>query len=69
MRRQLTNTIQGVSFPTMHGAWSTWAPPSERSSLISVHMSGSSFGTCVTLPLAGVIADELGWEAVFYVTG
>jgi len=32
-------------------------------------MSGSSFGTCVTLPLAGLIAEELGWEAVFYITG
>ena len=53
----------------MNGAWSKWAPPLERSLLISIHISGSSFGTCITLPLAGLIADELGWEAVFYFTG
>ncbi|XP_078491658.1 sialin-like [Ciona intestinalis] len=67
--RVMLGFLQGVSFPTMQGAWGLWAPPMERSALISAHVSGASFGTCVTLPLAGVIADEAGWEAVFYVTG
>uniref|UniRef100_H2ZN04 Sialin n=1 Tax=Ciona savignyi TaxID=51511 RepID=H2ZN04_CIOSA len=67
--RIILGFFQGVSFPTMQGAWGLWAPPMERSALISAHIAGSSFGTCVTLPVAGVIADQLGWEAVFYVTG
>ncbi|XP_076803041.1 sialin-like isoform X1 [Clavelina lepadiformis] len=67
--RVILGFFQGVSFPSMQGAWSYWAPPMERSALVSVHISGSSFGTCVTLPIAGVIADTLGWEAVFYFTG
>ena len=61
--------FQGVSSPTMLCAWSNWAPPLQRSIFISVALSGSSFGTFVTLPLAGLIADRLGWEAVFYFTG
>ena len=69
LRLNTFQIFQGVSSPTMNGAWSKWAPPLERSILLSIPMSGSSFGTFVTLPLAGLIADELGWEAVFYVTG
>ena len=32
-------------------------------------MPGFTLGTVVTLPICGVIADNIGWEAVFYVTG
>ena len=31
--------------------------------------SGASIGTFLIFTLAGYIADNLGWEAVFYVTG
>ncbi|XP_076803038.1 sialin-like isoform X2 [Clavelina lepadiformis] len=60
--------IQGVASPSMQGAWSFWSPPKEKSTLSSAAMSGSSFGACVTLPI-GIVAELLGWEAVFYVTG
>ena len=32
-------------------------------------MSGASIGTLAIFTLAGFIADSLGWEAVFYITG
>ena len=32
-------------------------------------MSGASIGTLAIFTLAGLIADSLGWEAVFYITG
>ena len=31
--------------------------------------SGASVGTFLIFTLAGYLADTLGWEAVFYVTG
>lgn len=53
----------------MQSAWGKWAPPLERSQLVSLSFSGSSFGTFITLPIAGIIADNMGWEAVYYFTG
>nr|XP_039254795.1 sialin-like [Styela clava] len=67
--RIILGFLQGVSFPAVQSAWGIWAPPLERSTLIAISFSGSSFGTFVTLPIAGVIADNVGWEAVFYLTG
>ena len=34
-----------------------------------IFWSGASFGTLIIFTLAGYIAENLGWEAVFYVTG
>ena len=31
--------------------------------------SGASIGTLIIFTLAGLLADGLGWPAVFYVTG
>uniref|UniRef100_H2ZN02 Major facilitator superfamily (MFS) profile domain-containing protein n=1 Tax=Ciona savignyi TaxID=51511 RepID=H2ZN02_CIOSA len=59
--RIILGFFQGVSFPTMQGAWGLWAPPMERSALISAHIAGSSFGTCVTLPVAGGVKRRTPW--------
>lgn len=53
----------------MHGVWSHWAPPAERSRLVTITLSGSYFGTVVALPLCGALAENLGWPWVFYVFG
>ena len=39
------------------------------SRLNGIYVSGASIGTLIIFTLAGYIADNLGWEAVFYVTG
>ena len=31
---------QGVTFPAMHAMWSSWAPPLERSKLLSISYAG-----------------------------
>ncbi|XP_023322826.1 putative inorganic phosphate cotransporter isoform X3 [Eurytemora carolleeae] len=46
-----------------------WTPPNERSKMGSRVYSGSQFGTVIALPLSGYLADEFGWESVFYVFG
>ena len=46
-----------------------WAPVNERSILMSIYIAGASFGSVVVFPLAGVLADAVGWRSIFYVTG
>ncbi|KAG8227727.1 hypothetical protein J437_LFUL008009 [Ladona fulva] len=59
----------GVTYPSIHAVWSHWAPPLERSRLATIAFSGSFVGTVVSLPLSSVIAESLGWPAIFYIFG
>ncbi|CAK8695861.1 unnamed protein product [Clavelina lepadiformis] len=61
--------LQGVTFPTAWVAWGNWAPPLERSRLVSITLSGLSMGYFVVYPVVGGIVSSLGWEASFYITG
>ena len=53
----------------MQSAWAVWAPPQEKSYLISIQISGTNIGLLLTMFVGGVICQEMGWEALFYVTG
>ncbi|XP_023322825.1 putative inorganic phosphate cotransporter isoform X2 [Eurytemora carolleeae] len=67
--RVLEGLGEGVTYPAMHAMLSKWTPPNERSKMGSRVYSGSQFGTVIALPLSGYLADEFGWESVFYVFG
>ncbi|XP_065326517.1 sialin-like [Pelmatolapia mariae] len=67
--RALEGFGEGVTYPAMMAIWARWAPPLERSRLISMSGSGGSFGAFVALPLTGYICQMLGWPAVFYICG
>uniref|UniRef100_M3XHC3 Sialin n=2 Tax=Latimeria chalumnae TaxID=7897 RepID=M3XHC3_LATCH len=67
--RVLEGLGEGVSFPAMHAMWSSWAPPLERSKLLTISYAGSQLGTVVTLPLSGLICFHLDWTYVFYIFG
>merc|ERR1719186_2207040 len=69
MARLLLGVFHAVAFPAMTGCWGAWAPPLEKTQLQGIFWSGASFGTLIIFTLAGYIAENLGWEAVFYVTG
>jgi predicted MFS family arabinose efflux permease len=56
--------FHGIAFPCMYAAWSVWAPPLERSRLVSAHTSGAPAGTCIILPLGGFLAATYGWPVV-----
>ncbi|XP_078449904.1 sialin [Lampetra fluviatilis] len=60
---------EGATFPTMHAMWAHWAPPLERSRLLTISYAGAQFGTVVSLPLSGLLIDTLGWPSVFYIFG
>ncbi|XP_043536414.1 sialin isoform X1 [Chiloscyllium plagiosum] len=67
--RVLEGLGEGVTFPAMHAMWAKWAPPLERSTLLSLSYAGAQFGTVVSLPLSGMICYYLDWSYVFYIFG
>ncbi|XP_068082585.1 vesicular glutamate transporter 1 isoform X2 [Anabrus simplex] len=67
--RVIEGIFEGVSYPSMHDVWAHWAPPMERSRLATFAYSGSYIGTVVVMPISGVLAQNVGWPAVFYVFG
>ena len=48
---------------------SKWAPPNERSVLVSIVYAGTALGTVISILLSGVIAAKLGWVWIFYIEG
>nr|XP_047933410.1 sialin isoform X1 [Anser cygnoides] len=67
--RALEGLGEGVTFPAMHSMWSSWAPPLERSKLLSISYAGAQLGTVVSLPLSGLICYYMNWVYVFYIFG
>ncbi|KAM9838476.1 sialin [Aulostomus maculatus] len=67
--RALEGFGEGVTFPAMMAMWARWAPPLERSRLMTLSGSGANFGAFLALPLTGYICQTLGWPAVFYLCG
>ncbi|ESO02282.1 hypothetical protein HELRODRAFT_65417 [Helobdella robusta] len=67
--RFLEGLFEGVTYPSMHTIWSKWAPPLECSKLSSFSLSGSYFGMMLALPVSGLLAHFIRWEAIFYFFG
>lgn len=61
--------MQGVTYPCIHAIWANWAPPLERSKLATIAFSGSFIGTVFAMPVAGLMAQHLGWPWIFYLFG
>ena len=53
----------------MQGAWTKWAPSSEKSRLVGAHFAGGPIGTFLINQLAGFVGDAYGWEPIFKVSG
>ena len=49
--------LQGVTFPAMHAMWSFWAPPLERSKLVTFSYAGKF----ILIPLL-TTNGHLGWK-------
>lgn len=67
--RALEGLGEGVTFPAMHAMWSSWAPPLERSKLLTISYAGAQLGTVISLPLSGIICYYMNWTYVFYLFG
>ncbi|XP_031343254.1 sialin-like [Photinus pyralis] len=67
--RALDGLFEGMTYPSVYMIWAEWVPPLERSRIASMAFSGCYIGTLVTIPLSALLAEKLGWEYIFYVTG
>lgn len=60
--------VMGVHWPSTPPLASKWIPPSDTSTFMS-HMTASSLGVAITLPICGYLIKYLQWPSVFYATG
>ncbi|CAL8390908.1 unnamed protein product [Arctogadus glacialis] len=67
--RVLEGIGEGVTYPSMYAMWAAWAPPLERSRLLTLSFTGAQLGTVIALPLSGEICYYLDWTWIFYVFG
>ncbi|XP_063409935.1 sialin-like isoform X1 [Mytilus trossulus] len=70
--RVILGLATGVSFPCVQSMWGRWAPPLERSKLISVSFLGTMFGNVATFGSSGYLCEygfDNGWGSIFYITG
>lgn len=67
--RTIMGVVEGIAFPSIYELWSKWAPPLERSRLTGIAYAGCYVGSVIALSTCGLIADNLGWEWIFYISG
>ncbi|XP_073241577.1 vesicular glutamate transporter 3-like [Porites lutea] len=70
--RILEGLVLGVLFPCNHAIWSRWAPSAERTTLVTVSITGASTGYLLTMPISGLLTKygfDGGWASVFYCFG
>ncbi|XP_013398298.2 uncharacterized transporter slc-17.2-like [Lingula anatina] len=70
--RVLLGLASGVIFPAMHAMWGKWAPPLERSRLMTFCYSGPFVGVIVSFSFSGLLCEiqlDNGWPFIFYVYG
>lgn len=70
--RILEGLVLGVLFPCNHAMWSRWAPSAERTTLVTVSITGGSIGYLLTMPITGLLTKygfDGGWASVFYCFG
>jgi ACS family sodium-dependent inorganic phosphate cotransporter len=60
---------EALNFPAVHSLVARWVPIPERARAISLHFSGTAFGTIVALAVSPIIIIRFGWPAVFYISG
>ncbi|ESO12399.1 hypothetical protein HELRODRAFT_186317 [Helobdella robusta] len=66
--RILQGIFQGITFPSTHCLISKWAPPLERSKMITFAYAGCQLGTVLANPICGILAFY-SWESIFYLFG
>ena len=61
--------FEGITYSSLFEMWSKWAPPLERSRMVTYASSGNYIGIVISMPVSGLLASTIGWESVFYVFG
>lgn len=61
-----------MALPAMHVLMRKWAPPEDRSWMLSVAVAGAFFGTIITYPVTAFLCEQgfdNGWASAFYIFG
>ncbi|XP_065208384.1 vesicular glutamate transporter 3-like [Planococcus citri] len=67
--RIVLGIFDGIAYMGGLEMLSRWAPLRERSRIMSLSFCGIYVGVAVAYPICGIIANSLGWQAVFYFSG
>ncbi|XP_065208386.1 vesicular glutamate transporter 3-like [Planococcus citri] len=67
--RVVLGAFDGLAYMGGVEVLSRWAPVRERSRIMSLSFCGIYVGVAVAYPICGIIANSLGWEAIFYFSG
>lgn len=63
---------EGPIVPCTHALLAKWIPPTERSRMGAFVYAGAQFGTIISMPLSGLLAEygfDGGWPSIFYIFG
>ena len=58
-----------AGFPAAHSMIADYFPAKKRPMALGIFVSGGSFAFILTFALGGLIAEAMGWRAVFFVAG
>lgn len=61
--------MQGVTYPAIHAMWNHWAPPAERTSLVSFAFSGAYLGAAFSMAQNMGADASTTWQDLFYTSG
>lgn len=67
--RSIQGLASGLALPSCHQLISYWAPMNEKSSMMSLVISGMYTGAVISNMVSGIMAETFGWASVFYVFG
>ncbi|KAI6215332.1 hypothetical protein M3Y94_00373100 [Aphelenchoides besseyi] len=67
--RAILGAAQGAIFPALQTMWTYWAPPLERSFLVSCSFAGAQIGNVLVMPLSGFLCKHAGYPSIFYSLG
>eukprot|EP00057_Strongylocentrotus_purpuratus_P009786 XP_011664260.1 PREDICTED: sialin isoform X1 [Strongylocentrotus purpuratus] len=67
--RVVSGMAEAVAFPASNTLTTKWAPDNEKTTMTSLIVSGSGFGSAVGQFFSGMVCSFIGWEASFYIFG
>nr|XP_025122499.1 probable small intestine urate exporter isoform X5 [Bubalus bubalis] len=67
--RVIQGMVQVVLLTSQYSIWARWAPPQERSQLITIAIAGSALGCFIIFLVGGYLCQTIGWPYVFYIFG
>ncbi|XP_063913545.1 sialin-like [Zophobas morio] len=67
--RILQGMFEGLTHPGINAMWSNWVPPLERTTVVTIALTGTHVGTIVSIVASAWLTDTFGWPTPFYVFG